>query len=89
MGIQIFFWSTAIPDPAWQIKTWLEHFLMAAKVKENYNPELLLEDPKEVPEEPTTRPEARERERERERERDGENTAGLAGMKFKNIIELN
>ena len=43
MGIPVF-WASANLDP-WQFKIWLEQFLMAFTVKENVNPEIMLEDP--------------------------------------------
>ena len=56
MGIPVF-WTTAHSDPSWNFKIWLDHFLLAVTVKENVNPEILLEDPKPVLEEPVPRPE--------------------------------
>ena len=56
MGIPAF-WATANLDPPRQIKIWFEQFLMAVTVKENVNPEVRLEDPKDILEEPLPRPE--------------------------------
>ena len=56
MGIPVF-WASANLDPPWQFKIWFEQFLMAVKVKENVNPEIILEDPKDILEEPPPRPE--------------------------------
>ena len=63
MGIPVF-WASANLDPPWQFKIWFEHFLMAVTVKENVNPEIILEEPKDILEEPPPRPET---------PRDGEN----------------
>ena len=56
MGIPVF-WTTANSDPTWNFKIWLDQFLLAVTVKESVNPELLLEEPKEVLLEPLPRPE--------------------------------
>ena len=56
MGIPVF-WTTADSDPPWNFKIWLDQFLLAVTVKESVNPELLLEEPKEVLLEPLPRPE--------------------------------
>ena len=56
MGIPVF-WTTANSDPPWNFKIWLDQFLLAVTVKESVNPELLLEEPKEVLLEPLPRPE--------------------------------
>ena len=56
MGIPVF-WTTANSDPPWNFKIWLDQFLLAVTVKESVNPELLLEEPKEVLFEPLQRPE--------------------------------
>ena len=56
MGI-IVFWASANLDPPCQFKIWFEHFLMAVTVKEKVSPEVLLEDPKDILEEPPLRPE--------------------------------
>ena len=62
MGIPVF-WTTANSDPPWIFKVWFDQFLMPVTVKENVNPEVMLEDPKPVLEEPEPRPETpRERE---------------------------
>ena len=50
-GIPVF-WTTANSDPPWSFKVWFNQFLMAVTVKENVNPEVILEDPKPVLEEP-------------------------------------
>ena len=55
-GIPVF-WTSANSEPPWNFKIWLEQFLLAVTVKENVNPEVLLEDPKPVIEEPMPRPE--------------------------------
>ena len=44
-------WASANLDPPWQFKIWLEQFLMAVTVKENVNPEIMLEDPGDITEE--------------------------------------
>ena len=51
------FWTWANSDPPWNFKIWLDQFLLAVTVKENVNPEVLLEDPKPNVEEPMPRPE--------------------------------
>ena len=56
MGIPVF-WTSANSDPPWNFKIWSDQFLLAVKVKENVNPEVLLEDQKPVIEEPMPRPE--------------------------------
>ena len=56
MGIPVF-WTSASSDPPWNFKIWLDQFMLAVTVKENVNPEIILEDPKEVIEEPMPRPE--------------------------------
>ena len=56
MGIPVF-WTTANSDPPWNFKIWLDQLLLAVTVKESVNPELLLEEPKEVLLEPLPRPE--------------------------------
>ena len=56
MGFPVF-WTTAISDPPWIFKVWLDQFLMAVTVKENVNSQILLEEPKPVIEEPEPRPE--------------------------------
>ena len=55
MGIPVF-WASANLDPPWQFKIWFEQFLMAVTVKENVNPEVILEEPKKKLEEPSPRP---------------------------------
>ena len=56
MGIPVF-WASANLDPPRQFKIWFEQFLMALTVEENVNPEVMLEDPKDILEEPPPRPE--------------------------------
>ena len=56
LGIAVF-WASANLDPPWQFKIWFERFLMAATVKENVNPEVMSEEPKDILEEPPPRPE--------------------------------
>ena len=64
MGIPVF-WASANLDPPWQFKSWFEQFLMAVTVKENVSPEVMLEDPKEILDEPPPGPETpREEENE-------------------------
>ena len=55
MGIPVY-WASANLDPPWQFKIWFEQFLMAVTVKENVNPEVMLEEPKYILEEPPPRP---------------------------------
>ena len=45
-------WASASLDPPRQLKTWLVQFLMAVTVKEKVNLEIMLEDLKEIMEEP-------------------------------------
>ena len=45
------FWTTANSDPSWQFNIWLQQFSVAVTVKENVNPDLLLDIPKDVLEE--------------------------------------
>ena len=54
MGIPVF-WTSARSDPPWNFKVWLDQFLLAVTVKESVNPDMLLEEPKEVIEEPMPR----------------------------------
>ena len=56
MGIPVF-WASANLDPPWNFKIWFQQFLMAVTVKENVNPEIILEEPKDILEEPPPRPE--------------------------------
>ena len=56
MGIPAF-WTTAKSNPPWNFKIWLDQFLLAVIVKESVNPELLLEEPREILFEPLPRPE--------------------------------
>ena len=55
MGIPVF-WTSTGSDPPWNFKIWLDQFMLAVTVKEGVNPEILLEEPKEVIEEPMPRP---------------------------------
>ena len=59
MGIPVF-WMYASSDPPWNFKIWLDQFMLAVTVKESVNPDILLEEPKEVIEEPMPRPETPE-----------------------------
>ena len=56
MGIPVF-WTSASSDPPWNFKIWLDQFMLAVTVKENANPEIILEEPNEVVDEPMPRPE--------------------------------
>ena len=56
MGIPIF-WASANSDPRWNFETWFNQFLLAVTVKENVDPEVMLEEPKVVLEEPVPVPE--------------------------------
>ena len=56
MGVPVF-WASANLDSPWPFKIWFEQFLMAVTVKENVNPEIILEEPKDILEEPPPRPE--------------------------------
>ena len=56
MGLPVF-WTSASSDPPWNFKIWFDQFLLAATVKEKLNPEILLEEPIAVIEEPLPRPE--------------------------------
>ena len=56
MGIPVF-WNSASSDPPWNFKIWLDQFMLAVTVKKSVNPEILLEEPKEVIDEPIPRPE--------------------------------
>ena len=56
MGIPVFS-TSASSDPPWNFKIWLDQFMLAVTVKESVNPEILLEEPKEVIDEPMPRPE--------------------------------
>ena len=56
MGIPVF-WITASSDPPWNFKIWLDRFLLAVTIKESVNPELLLEEMREIQFEPLPRPE--------------------------------
>ena len=56
MGIPVF-WASANLDPPCQFKIWFEQFLMAVTVEEKVSPEVMLEDPKYILEEPPRQPE--------------------------------
>ena len=56
MGIPVF-WTSASSDPPWNFKIWLDQFMLAVTVKESVNPEILLEEPKDVIDEPMPHPE--------------------------------
>ena len=51
------FWTSASSDPLWNFKVWLDQPMLGVTVKENVNPEIILEDPKKVVYEPMPRPE--------------------------------
>ena len=76
MGIPVF-WTTANSDPPWNFKVWFDQFLMAVTVKENVNPEVMLEDPKLVLEEPEPRPET---------PREGESAAATAAREARDRL---
>ena len=54
MGIPVF-WTSASSDPPWNLKNWLDQFMLAVTFKESVNPDILLEEPKEVIDEPMPR----------------------------------
>ena len=56
IGIPVF-WTTANSDPPWNFKIWLDQFLLAVTVKESVNPELSLDEPREILFEPLPRSE--------------------------------
>ena len=56
MGIPVF-WRSANSDPPWDFKIWFDQFLLAVMVKQNVNPDLLMEDPKPVKKHPVPQPE--------------------------------
>ena len=56
MGSPVF-WTSASSDPPWNFKILLDQFMLVVTVKESVNPEILLEEPKEVIDEPMFRPE--------------------------------
>ena len=56
MGIPVF-WASANSDSPWNFETWFDQFLLAVTVKENVDPEVMLEEPKVVLEEPLPVPE--------------------------------
>ena len=76
MGIPVF-WASANLEPPWQIKIWFEQFLMAVTVKENVNPEIILEEPKDILEEPPPRPET---------PREGENEDATAARSLRDKL---
>ena len=51
MGIPVF-WASANSDPLWNFETWFDQFPLAVTVKENVDPEVMLEERKVVLEEP-------------------------------------
>ena len=56
IGIPVF-WASANSDPPWNFETWFDQFLFAVTVKENVDPEVMLELPKVVLGEPLPVPE--------------------------------
>ena len=56
MGILVL-WVSANSDPPWNFETWFDQFLLAVTVKENVDPEVLLEEPRAVLEYPLPHPE--------------------------------
>ena len=56
MGIPVF-WVSSNSDPPWNFEIWFDQFLLAVTVKENVDPEVLLEEPRAVLEEPLPLPE--------------------------------
>ena len=56
LGIPVF-WPSANSYTPWNFETWLDQFLLAVTVKENEDPEVMLEEPKTVLEEPLLTPE--------------------------------
>ena len=44
MGIPVL-WASVNLEPPWQFRIWFEQFLMAVIMKENVNPEVILEEP--------------------------------------------
>ena len=56
MGIPVF-WTSASSYLPWNFKIWLDQFMLAVTVEENENPEITLEEPKEVVDEPMPRSE--------------------------------
>ena len=54
MGLQVS-WASASLDSPLQFTFWLERFLMAVTMKENFNPEIMLEDQKDIREKPPPR----------------------------------
>ena len=76
MGLPVF-WASANLDPAWQFKIWWELFLLAVTVEGNVNPEVILEDPKDIQEEPPPRPET---------PREGEDEAATAAWNLRDKL---
>ena len=76
MGITVY-WTTANSDPPWNFKVWFDQFLMAVTVKENVNPEVMLEDPKPMLEEPEPRPDT---------PREGESAAATAAREVRDRL---
>ena len=56
LGIPVF-WAFTNSDPPWSFETWFDQFLLAVTVKENVDPEIMLQEPKPVLEEPLPTPE--------------------------------
>ena len=56
MGIPVF-WVSSNSDPQWNFEIWFDQFLLAVTVKENVDPEVLLEEPGAILEEPLPQPE--------------------------------
>ena len=71
------FWATANLDSPWQFKVRLKQFLMALTMKENVNPEIMLEDPKDILEEPPPRPET---------PREGDDEAAITARNFRDKL---
>ena len=76
MGIPVF-WASANLDPQWQFKIRFELILMAVTVKENVNPKVILENPKDMLEEPPPRPET---------PREGENEAATTARNLRDKL---
>ena len=74
MGIPIF-WASASLYPPWHFKICLEHFLMAVTFKKNVNPEIMLEDTKDI--KSTPRPET---------PRNGEDANAMAARELKDKL---
>ena len=58
------FLASAYLDAPWQFKIWFKQFLLAVTVKENVNPEVMMEEPKDILEESSPQPENATRGRE-------------------------